>query len=93
MPNLQPEYQAVVDGEVSRHNVSRQIRGFVAISLLAAMVSAAAQDRTATTVNMNAVGTHSCGKYLEFRKAGDYAMTNLFQQWRAGFLAAYSTAM
>jgi len=33
------------------------------------------------------VGTHSCGKYIEFRHQNNQPMANLYQQWGAGYLA------
>ena len=66
----------------------------IATCLLVLLVGTAdAQDRRPAIVTMNGVGTHSCGKYLEFRKAGNEEMTNLYQQWAAGYFAGYDDAI
>ena len=69
-------------------------RTSIAAGLLVLLVgTASAQDRRPSVVAMNGVGTHSCGKYLEFRKTGNEEMTNLYQQWAAGYFAGYSGAI
>jgi len=42
---------------------------------------------------INGVGTHSCGKYVEFRKRNNVTMTQLYQQWSAGYFAGFSSAI
>jgi hypothetical protein len=74
--------------------MSRQIHCYVGIVLVAAMVSASAQERKPNTlVDVSGVGTHSCGVYLEYRKTNNDEMTNLYQQWAAGYLVGYRSAM
>ena len=69
-------------------------RTLIAASLFILLVgTATAQDRRPAVVMMSGVGTHSCGQYLEFRKTGNQVMTNLYQQWAAGYFAGYDDAI
>jgi hypothetical protein len=65
----------------------------VMTALLALTVSAFAQDRRPAIAHINGVGTHSCGKYVEFRKGNNETMTHLYQQWSAGYFAGFSNAI
>jgi hypothetical protein len=67
---------------------------FLAATMLAVIgASGAAQDKRPAMISMNGVGTHSCGKYLEFRQSRNETMSNLYQQWAAGYFAGYSDAV
>jgi hypothetical protein len=60
---------------------------------LALALAAAAQDRRPAVVAVHGVGTHTCGKYIEFKEENNETMRHLYQQWAAGYMAGYGSAV
>jgi hypothetical protein len=77
----------------AEEHMSRRRDRIAVVALIMLSSTASAQDRRPAIVAMNGVGTHSCGKYLEFRKGGNETMSNLYQQWGAGYMAGYGDAI
>lgn len=65
----------------------------VVISMATTLSMSNAQDERGAPLTINGVGGHGCGMYLEFRHDGNDAMKTLYQQWAAGFMAGYSSAI